>query len=312
MGLEQSLSEETKEGEPSQKDQIELVIRLDDPGFCHSANMGLKKILEQGTCSSVSVIVATPWLDEVAELLRSHPEVSVGAHLVLNSEWKEFKWGPVSPYTEVSSIVDAFGKFFGSRRELMAQAPKVEEVEKELRAQIDLGLKKGLNFAYCDYHMGAAVNALEFQEIVEKLAGEYRIGISRYFGEKDTESIYSVPPDKKTDKAIEVLENLPPGRHLMVCHPGMNYPEMAAMTDLNSFGLKEMSVHRQAETDALCDPGFREVIRKRGIKLINYNHLRKEELHLMTRPFTAKPLEEVVRQARMEKKLERADEAGKK
>jgi hypothetical protein len=194
----------------------------------------------------------------------------------------------------------------------MAQGPSVEEVEKELRAQIELALRKGLNISYCDYHMGAAVNCLEFQEFVEKLAGEYHIGISRYFGEKDTESVYSLPPDKKLDRMIEILGALPPGRHLMVAHPGMNTPEMAAMTDLNSFGLKDMSIHRQAETDMVCDARFKEIIRKKGINLINYKTLNAEGLHLMKRPFTAKPLEDVVRQARMEKKVDRADEGASK
>jgi len=31
--------------------------------------------------SSVSVIVNTPWLDEAVEILKQHPEISVGIHL---------------------------------------------------------------------------------------------------------------------------------------------------------------------------------------------------------------------------------------
>ena len=282
-----------------EKEKIQLIIRLDDAGFCHGANMALEKILNQGVCSSVSVIVNTPWLEEAAEILRSHPEVSVGVHLVLNSEWKEFRWGPVMPYTEVPSLVDAFGKFYGSRRELMAHEPKLEEAEKELKAQIELGLRKGLNISYCDYHMGAALNCLEFQQAVEKLSLEYRIGISRYFGEQDTESVYSFPPEQKLEEGIKIIEGLKPGRHLMVFHPGSNTPEMAVMTDLNSFGLKNMALHRQAETDLVCHPKFREALRNKGIELINYKQLKEEGLHKMKRPFTAKPREEVIKEARM-------------
>jgi len=289
--------------QPSQEEKkpekIELAIRMDDLGYCHGVNMALKKILEQGVCTSVSVIVNTPWVDEAAEILRDHPEVSVGIHLVLNSEWKEFRWGPVVPYTEVPSLVDGFGRFYGSRRELMAHEPKVAEVEKELRAQIEKGLRKGLKISYCDYHMGAALNCLEFQEVVEKLALEYHIGISRYFGEEDTEKVYSTPPEEKTKEGIKIVEALEPGRHVFVVHPGMDIPEMSAMTDLNVFGLKKMSVHRQAVTDMLCDPGFKQAIQKKGIELINYNHLRDQGLHLMERPFTAKPWKEIVQKAQM-------------
>jgi len=288
-------------GEKSAGDngKLQLIIRLDDAGFCHGANMALEKILNQGVCSSVSVIVNTPWLDEAVEILRSHPEVSVGVHLVLNSEWREFRWGPVMPYSEVPSLVDAFGKFFGSRRELMAHEPKPEEAEKELRAQIELALRKGLNISYCDYHMGAALNCLEFQQAVEKLALEYGIGISRYFGEQDTESVYSIPPEQKLEQGLKIIEGLKPERPLMVFHPGSNTPEMAVMTDLNSFGLKNMAGHRQAETDMLCHPKFREALRNKGIELMNYKQLKEEGLHKMKRPFTAKPWEEVVKEAQM-------------
>jgi len=299
IGTAQEEKKDSGEKAMEEKGKIELVIRLDDAGFCHAANMGLEKILNQGVCSSVSVIVNTPWVDEAAEILRSHPEVSTGVHLVLNSEWKEFRWGPVMPYTEVPSLVDGFGKFFGSRRELMAHTPKIEEAEKEMRAQIELGLRKGLNVSYCDYHMGAAMNCLEFQQAVEKLSLEYRIGISRYFGEQDTDSVYSFTPEQKLEQGIKIIEGLKPGRHLMVFHPGTNTPEMAVMTDLNSFGLKNMAQHRQGETDMLCDPKFREALRNKGIELINYKQLREEGLHKMKRPFTAKPWEEVVREARM-------------
>jgi hypothetical protein len=203
------------------------------------------------------------------------------------------------PYSEVPSLVDAFGKFFGSRRELMAHEPKPEEAEKEMRAQIELALRKGLNISYCDYHMGAALNCLEFQQAVEKLALEYRIGISRYFGEQDTESVYSIPSEQKLEQGIKIIEGLKPGRPLMVFHPGSNTPEMAVMTDLNSFGLKNMALHRQGETDMLCHPKFREALRNKGIELKNYKQLKEEGLHKMKRPFTAKPWEEVVREARM-------------
>ena len=281
------------------EEKIQLAIRMDDLGYCHGVNMALEKILEQGICTSVSVIVTTPWVDECSEILRDHPEVSVGVHLVLNSEWKEFRWGPVSPVAEVSSLVNSFGKFYGSRRELMAHEPKPEEVEKELRAQIELALKKGFNISYCDYHMGAALNCLEFQRIVERLALEYHIGISRYFSEEDTDKVYSTDPDKKLEKGIEIIENLEPGRHLFVVHPGMDTPEMAAMTDLNTFGLKQMSKHRQAVTDMLCSPAFLKAIEKKGVELYNYNDLRDEGLHLMKRPFTSKTRFEVVRKAQM-------------
>jgi predicted glycoside hydrolase/deacetylase ChbG (UPF0249 family) len=298
-----SQPEGTSMGESAGAEQgkMRLIIRLDDVGFCHATNMALIRILDEGVATAVSVIVNTPWVDEAAEILRDHPEISVGVHTALNSEWREFRWGPVLAFTEVPSLVDAFGKFYGSRRDLMAHKPKVEEVAKELRAQIELGLRKGLRVSYCDYHMGASVSTLEFQEALEKLALEYNIGISRYFGEMDTPNVYKALPEKKLETGIKIINDLTtPGLHMLVVHPGLNTPEMAAMTDLNVFGLKNMAQHRQAVTDMLCHPRFREAIEKKGIELIDYDELKAEGLHLMKRPFTADKYETVVRETLQE------------
>ncbi len=275
---------------PSADDGRRLIIRLDDIGFCHAANMAIKQVLEEGVCTSVSVIVNTPWLDEAVQILHDHPHVSVGVHLALNSEWREYRWGPVAPYTEVPSLVDADGKFFGSRQALMANNPKVEEVEKELRAQIELALRKGLRISYLDYHMGAAMATREFQEVVEKLAGEFGLGISQYFGEKYLPTVYRTPPEEKLTEAIDIVESLGgPGLYLFVLHPGMNTPEMAALSDLNSTGVKDMAAHRQAATDLLCASAFKEAIKRQDVKLVGYQGLQAEGLNRMKRPWVADP-----------------------
>lgn len=294
-GLSQYSSLETATSSDSTDNKIRLIIRLDDMGFCHAVNMACERIFNEGVATAVSVMVTTPWLDEAAEILRRHPEISVGVHLTLNSEWREFRWGPVMPYSEVPSLVDAFGKFYGSRREFMLNRPKIREVEKELRAQIELALRKGLNISYIDNHMGTAISTLEFQEIMEKLANEYHLGISRYFGEFYAPNTYSVAPEKKLETGIKIIEELTsPGIHLLVVHPGTYTPEMAVLTDLNAFGLKEMAKHRQAEADMLCHPDFKSAIQRRGIELIGYNQLKAEGLHLMRRPFTAEKYDVVL------------------
>ncbi|MCP4594602.1 MAG: ChbG/HpnK family deacetylase [bacterium] len=276
----------------------ELIVRVDDIGFCHGANMALKRVLESGVCTSVSLMVNSPWLHEAVAILKEHPEVSVGVHLTMNCEWREYRLGPVSPTSEVPSLVDYYGNFTGCRTSLMAQRPRLDEVERELRAQLELASRVGLRISYCDYHMSAAVCTREFQEIVERLAEEHQIGISRYFGEIDAPNVYQPDPDEKLARAIEIINELPQtGRHLIVFHPGTDSPEMAAMSDLNPTGPKHMSAHRQAETDVLCSKSFSEAIRARRFKLLGYKELQESELGQMKRQSNAPPYEEVVRKA---------------
>jgi chitin disaccharide deacetylase len=272
-----------------------LIIRCDDIGFCHGVNMAFKRIADQGMVSSASVIVNTPWLDEAVEILKQHPEISVGIHLNLNSEWKEFKWGPVTPYGQVPSLVDPFGKFYGSRKEFFSHRPEVSEVAKELRAQINLAQRKGLKISYIDNHMGTAISTLEFQAEMEKLAKEYHIGISRYFGEKEVPNVYDVPPAHKLSQALKNLETVTNGLYLLVCHVGTDDAEMQAMTDLNSFGLKNMSKHRQAEADVLCSPTYKAALQAGGIQLVGYRAILEQEK--MRRPFVSDTYDDVVQKA---------------
>jgi len=281
---------------PAGTNAPQLIIRTDDIGFCHGANMAFKRIADVGMVSSVSVIVNTPWLDEAVAILKQHPEISVGVHLALNSEWKEFKWGPVTPHDQVPSLVDEFGKFYGSRKELFSHRPKINEVATELRAQVELAKRKGLKISYIDNHMGAAISTLEFQEEMEKIAKEYHIGISRYFGEHEMPTVYNVLPEQKLSQALKNLEAITNGGlFLLVCHVGTDDAEMQAMTDLNTFGPKNMSKHRQAEADVLCSPEYKSALQAKGIRLVGYREL--VERRKMERPFASDSYENVVKTA---------------
>lgn len=263
-----------------------LLIRCDDIGMSHAVNMAAQEMIKSGIPFSASVMFVCPWYQEAADLLKPHPEISVGVHLTLNAEWKNFRWGPVSGKDAVPSLVDSCGFFTPSRAKFYENNPRLEEIEKELRAQIERGIHSGLKITYVDYHMGTAVDKPEYREIVEKLAREYKLGISRYFGEEDIKSMYSHPVESKLDSLLVTLKGLQPGKTaLLVCHIGMDQPELQAMTDLNSFGLQYMSRHRQGELNSLLSPALSEFIRKNNIRLVTYSTLVSETgLKNMKRP----------------------------
>ena len=178
-------------------DQVYLIIRSDDAGMSHSVNMALEKLIATGLPVSVSVMFPTPWYQETVEILKRNPAVSVGIHLTLNSEWKNYRWGPVLGRTAVPSLVDADGYFFPSAEALHQNHPDLKEVEKELRAQIERARGSGLKIDYVDYHMGTAVRYPEFREITERLAKEYGLGMSQYFGETRNDPQYSAAPPQQ-------------------------------------------------------------------------------------------------------------------
>ncbi|HEX2865792.1 MAG TPA: ChbG/HpnK family deacetylase [Ignavibacteriales bacterium] len=264
--------------------QKTLLIRCDDIGMSHAVNMAAKELMESGIPFSASVMFTCPWYQEAVDLLKQHPEISVGVHLTLNAEWKNYRWGPVTGKNAVPSLVDSTGYFTPSRALFEANKPKLKEIEKELRAQVERAMKSGLKISYLDHHMSTAVDRPEYRKIVEKLAREYHLGISNYFQENYLNTMYNDPVDKKADSLKVILSDLSPDRvNLLVCHIGHDTPELQAMIDLNSFGLKEMSKHRQAELNALLS--LKKEILGGGFRLVNYEKLISERgLKSMTRP----------------------------
>jgi chitin disaccharide deacetylase len=255
-------------------DRPTILIRCDDIGMCHTVNLAFKQVLETGLPVSASVMVVCPWYQEAVDILKQHPEVAVGVHLTLNAEWKNYRWGPVAGWKSVPTLTDSLGYFFPSRALFFAHDPSLPEVERELRAQLDRAFASGLHIDYVDYHMGTAVDRLEMRELVERLAKEYRVGISRYFGEQDVGGVYSAPIEAKTDTLLERLPGLTPGAvHLMVFHIGLDTPEMEALVDLNPFGLSNVGKQRQAELGALTSPEFRRTLEARNICATTYRGL---------------------------------------
>lgn len=252
----------------------ELAIRCDDVGMCHAVNQAVRRLLETGIPFSTSVMVPCPWFQEAAEILRDQPQVSVGIHLTLNSEWQHYKWGPVLGASKVPTLVDDQGHFHTTSADFAAAEVDLREVEMELRAQIEQAQKSGLEIDYLDYHMLTALSTPELQGLVERLAADYGVGLSRYFGEPSV-SLWDIEPNQKLDELLNVLDRIEPGKPtLLVIHLGLDGAEMAALIDVNNpQDSDRVGVHRGAELDALLSDDFRQAIAKGDIQLVNYRDI---------------------------------------
>jgi len=252
----------------------------------HSVNMALEKLIESGLPVSISVMFPTPWYQETVEMLKRHPNVSVGIHLTLNSEWKNYRWGPVLGRSAVPTLVDKDGYFFASSADLPNNHADVREVEKELRAQIERAVHSGLKIDYVDYHMGTVTKYPEFRAVAERLAREYGLGMSGYFGEASQDAQYSAAPPNKGDSLVVMVDRLKPPVNLFVTHVGIDNAELGALLDMNTSGpLPEMSKNRQGELDALTSTRFRDALKAHDIRLITYRQLiEMQGLKSMRRP----------------------------
>lgn len=258
----------------SETEPVYLMIRTDDLGMSHSVNMALKQLLDTGYPVSVSVMFACPWYQEAASILKQYDNASVGIHLTLNSEWEHYRWGPVAGQEAVPSLVDENGYFFHSASTLYANNPVREEVEKELRSQIERALATGLQIDYVDYHMGTAIGNPAFREVTENLAREYGLGLWGYFSSTRFDPHYRAQPEDKLDSLVAVTKRLKPGYNYLVTHVGLDNEELGAMKDMNTGApLANMSANRQGELDALTSEAFAKALEENNIRLATFKDL---------------------------------------
>jgi predicted glycoside hydrolase/deacetylase ChbG (UPF0249 family) len=255
-----------------------LIVRADDMGFAHSGNEAILKSYREGIATSVEVIVPSPWFPEAARMLNTHTNVDVGVHLALTSEWDNVKWRPVS---HCPSLCDADGYFwpmvFPNKnypgRSLSENKWRIEDVEKELRAQIELARKHVPRISHVSAHMGCVMVSPEARALLQRLGKEYGLmvetgtnvvkGVS-YQGARGTSA-------EKIESFIRMVERLEPGRiYLFVDHPGFDTPELRA---IHHIGYENVAEDRQGVTDTMTSARVKAVIAAKGVRLIGYRDL---------------------------------------
>ncbi|TWR27163.1 ChbG/HpnK family deacetylase [Mucilaginibacter achroorhodeus] len=265
-----------------------LMLRLDDIGMCHAVNMAMQKMADTKMPFSASVQFACPWYQEAVAILKKNPQISVGVHLTLTSEWRYYRWGPVTGREAVPSLVDKDGYFHQSTDAFAKSGYKLDDVEKELSAQIERAQASGLKITYIDPHMGIALSTPELRALTEKLAHKYKLAISTlsdvvYFGETYHEMWGEPVATKKSAFLNYVSTKLSAARpNLVVIHVGLMQPEMNALFDMNSNmmngkdGKPLTSLHRQTELNMMLSPEFKALVNKKFV-LTNYTELVKEK-----------------------------------
>lgn len=148
-----------------------LMIHADDLGMCHSVNVASRRAMTEGVVSSASVMVPCPWFPEMAQWSRENPKLDLGLHLTLTSEWRTYRWRPVTPINEVPGLIDPEGFMWRSVEDVVKHA-KPEEVEKEIRAQIARALQFGMKPTHVDSHMGTLFSHPKFFEVYIRVAQE--------------------------------------------------------------------------------------------------------------------------------------------
>lgn len=274
-----------------------LIIHADDAGMSHSVNRGTIHAMENGIVSSASIMVPCPWFKEFAEYASEHPERDYGIHLTLNSEWKNYRWGPVTSRDKVPSLVDEEGYLWDNVRQV-AENAKANEVEIELRAQIDRAKKFGVPLTHLDTHMGALFSRPDLLDVYIRLGLEYDLPV--LFVRKRLDELareYPALADRGRaslqlldDRKLGILDNLgqfyggsshqerrqtyidflksiEPGVTELIIHCGYDDAELQSISS--------SSPRRDGDRRIFCEDEIKQLINELGIQVISWKQFQK-------------------------------------
>jgi predicted glycoside hydrolase/deacetylase ChbG (UPF0249 family) len=265
-----------------------LILHADDLGVTHSEDSASFDALDKGVINSASIMMPTPWVTEVARYAKAHPDADLGLHLTLTSEWETYRWGPVAPRDQVKSLLDPDGTLPRQVQTVMARA-KLDEVERELRAQVELALAMGIHPTHLDSHMGTLFTTPGLMATYVKVARAYKLPFLGFIGTPNTGSetgvmktdIYPdtvliaderIPVAQWKQFYLDAVKNLKPGLTELIVHLGYNDSELkAVMTEHGPYG----AAWRQRDYDVLNSAEFKQALKDNDVKLVRWRDLQK-------------------------------------
>ena len=271
------------------RDSKLLIIHADDLGVAHSEDAASFDALDSHAATSASIMVPCPWLTEVADYAKKHPDADLGLHLTLTSEWLTYRWGPVSSKNQVPSLIDSNG-YLWPETEPGKQHIKTEDAEREIRAQIEKAISMGIHPTHVDSHMGMLFERPDLFAVYVKVAREYKLPFLAFLESntpKELAALLSpndvlingvamaypdVPVTGWKDFYLTILKNLKPGVTEIIVHLGHDDAELQAVTvNHPDYG----AAWRQRDYDVVTSPEFKKAIEDNHVILVHWSDLKK-------------------------------------
>jgi predicted glycoside hydrolase/deacetylase ChbG (UPF0249 family) len=273
-----------------------IMLHADDAGMCEEATQATVHMLENDWIQSAAAMPPCPDFESMINWAKENPNECVGLHLTLTSEWKTWRWGTVHNPSEVPGLIDPEGKMWHSVRQVVEHASP-EEVEKEIRAQIEKSLAMGYIPDHLDTHMGTLFGSLGFIKVFLKVAQEYGIPANaidmsrpevvakfREAGYPITDEVvkameeYTLPKvdnftsapkgesyEDKVEKFKELVRSLEPGLTEIIFHP-------QEVTE-RSKSITGSWQQRIWEKEMFGDPDLQQFFKDEGIIFTNWREI---------------------------------------
>jgi hypothetical protein len=271
------------------RDSKLLIIHADDLAVAHSEDAASFDALDRNAVTSASIMIPCPWLTEVAAYAKAHPDADLGLHLTLTSEWSTYRWGPVASKNTVPSLLDPSGYVWPDTPEAIRNL-KADEVEREIRAQVERAIAMGIHPTHLDSHMGTLFARPDLFAAYVKVAREYKLPFLAFLGPSTPPVLTSLLSDKDVlinaivianpsigtatwkEFYLSAIQNLKPGVTEIIVHLGHDDAELQAVTvDHPDYG----AAWRQRDYDAVTSPEFKQALQDNHVILIKWKDLKK-------------------------------------
>jgi len=274
-----------------------LIVHADDLGLAHSENAATIQAITNGVVNSTSIMMPCAWATEAGEMVADLPDLDIGIHITLTNEWHTYKYGPIASKSKVPGLVGPDG-FMYKDCASVAQNASPEEVEKEMRAQIEAAINIGIQPTHLDSHMGCVFYGRpEYVASYLKLAKEY--GIPAMMNQQIVDAVIKPNPDIFKDVDLgelilidraeianpqaydeigmegfytDLLNSLEPGVTVLLNHIAFDDAEMRAITTRFTHW---HAAWRQADFDFFTGQKVRDLLKKNDIKLITWKEIGK-------------------------------------
>jgi predicted glycoside hydrolase/deacetylase ChbG (UPF0249 family) len=266
-----------------------LILHADDLAVAHSEDAASFAALDKGAIASASIMIPCPWLTEVASYAKDHPDADLGLHLTLTSEWKTYRWGPLESKDRVTSLFDPSGYLWIDTPQAVSHL-KADEVEREIRAQIERAIAMGIHPTHLDSHMGALFARPDLFSVYVKVAHEYKLPFLAFIDQKTRSEFASRLTDKDilldsvliADPSIHpadwkafyanAIKNLKPGVTELIVHLAYDDAEMRSVTA----GYDDYNAPwRQRDYDVITSAEFKKLLEDNHVILIKWKDLKK-------------------------------------
>jgi hopanoid biosynthesis associated protein HpnK len=285
----------------------QLILNADDFGMTRGVNEGIIRAHREGVLTSATLIACGAAFEDAVEGAKANPGLAVGCHLLLVGGHA------TAPREEISSLVDGEGRLpetlSGFVARLSSGRVRAEEIEREMRAQIEKIRAAGIEPTHLDTHkhthahpivmeaLGRTARATGITRVrkpIENLRDSWQT--SRSNGPGVTKQLLAAAAVRAAAPRFEAVSRKyglhSPDHFLGLATTGQLGPaKLRRMIEALAEGQTEIMLHpgvcdaelrksgsrlqqqRETELEGLLDAGVKRAIEERGIRLISYREV---------------------------------------